>query len=157
MKPIRFEIQGTTRHDPHQIGQAILDVDQWSSFTGAWPLPGIKSATFRDGSPTPQVVGSIIDVVNTDGSTHSETITAWDLPNTIELQLHSFPKRLKWMAKHFDERWAFDGHDYTRSFELHPTWVWFKPMLWVISKLLKRAVRRHLAQIEATDMPVANA
>jgi hypothetical protein len=157
MNPVVFVIQGETRHDPTQIAHAILDVDQWSTFGGAWPLPGIQSATFRDGSPTAQIVGSIIDVVNTDGSRHVETVNAWDPPRGFELKLHNFPKPLCWMATHIDERWEFYEHHFARSFEIHPKRVWCKPVLWVISRLLARAVRRHLAQIEATDLPATNA
>ena len=55
------------------------------------------------------------------------------------------------LASGFVETWEFerlgDGTRATRSFEMQPKSFITRPVLWLISVLLKRAVARHLSQM----------
>lgn len=145
-KPVRLSITRDLPIPPEEVGALILDLDNWSSFPGYGPLPGIRSATWLE--RTEDVVGSRIACVNTDGSTHVEEIVGWDLPDAIALRLGEFSKPLSSLASHFDERWDFRRRDGTtvaeRSFELHPRNVVGRAVLIAIRPMLRRAVLRHL-------------
>lgn len=148
-KPIRFVCQTVLKMKPEAITSRILEVENWSDFRGYGPLPGIRQAVFL--KRTANVTGSSIAVTNTDGSTHVEEITRWEPEKRIEMRLHQFSKPLSRLATHFDETWEFDagenGTQVTRTFALYSQSGLMKPVLWLISILLKRAVERHMRQI----------
>ncbi len=148
----------TLRLTPAEIAAGILDLDNWPTFTGYGPLPGIRSAAFE--APLPanhesepsSVVGTRIRVANTDGSRHTEEILAWDPEREIRIRLGGFTKPLRWFASHFEETWHItpkaDGTTAVeRVFELHPLGWWGVPMLWFVRPLMKRAVLRHMESI----------
>ncbi|MEL6311305.1 MAG: SRPBCC family protein [Pseudomonadota bacterium] len=140
---------------PEHVGAAILDLSQWSTFTGWGPMPGIREAEFLERAEA--IVGTRIGVTNTDGSRHVETITAWDLPRRIELRLNGFPRPLSWLATHFVESWDFESAGEgtwraERRFEMHPRRGLTRPMLVPIAWMMRRAVTRHMAQIGATHV-----
>ena len=66
---------------PEQVGEAMLQLENWTDFRGYGPLPGIREARFR--VRTPDVVGTEIAVTNTDGSGHVEQITEWLGPDIV--------------------------------------------------------------------------
>ena len=152
--PIRVTIRTITRVPPESIAEGILDSAQWASFKGWGPMPGIRSAAFTDRPDG--VVGSRIAVTNTDGSTHTETITGWDPPRSLSLRLDGFSRPLDRLATHFTEAWAFepdpdpDGPRWTitRRFELHPAGVLGAVALRLVAPMLAAAVRRHMRVIE---------
>ena len=150
-RPVRFTIHATMTTSPDEIGAAILDVGMWPMFTGWGPLPGIRAAEFVE--RTGAVVGSRIAVTNTDGSTHTETITAWDLPRELALRLDGFSPPLSRFATHFEEEWNFgafsDGKtESVRTFAMHPTSRLTVPVLWLIRPMLKAAVRKSMRQMQ---------
>src|SRR5262245_16031784 len=79
MKPIRFVCNETVEIAPQAVAAQILDVLKWTEFRGYGFVPGIKSAEFE--RQTPDIIGSRIQVTNTDGSTHIEEIVEW-LPDS---------------------------------------------------------------------------
>ncbi|MGM0586859.1 MAG: hypothetical protein ACQETE_00450 [Bacteroidota bacterium] len=120
------------------------------NISGIWPLPGIVEATFV--KRTQEIAGSIIQVSNTDGSTHQEQIITWDPPKRIDIRFQRFSPPLSYLADHFIERWVVqNGHAETptlhRSFELVPKHSWTVPPLWLISLLLRRAIKQHTQEI----------
>ena len=149
MSPVSFSCKTALPQMPEEIAEQILDVTNWTDFRGYGPLPGIISAKFE--VKTPDVVGSRIRVQNTDGSSHVEEITGWDLPTSLQLRMAEFSVPLTWLATGIDETWEFnrlnDSTHIVRSFRLHARSALTRPLLWLISKLLKRAVDRHLIQI----------
>jgi hypothetical protein len=149
MKPITFSCEATLNQKPEDIASQILDLSQWPKFNGYGPLPGIERAEFE--TKTAAVVGTRIRVMNRDGSTHVEEIVEWNPPERLRLHMHEFSPPLSRLATAFDEMWEFQsmigGTRVTRSFELHPKSRWSKPVLWLISLLLKRAIARHLDQM----------
>lgn len=151
MKPIRFSCRARLSQMPLQIAAAILDLNQWPRFTGYGPLPGIRSAVFE--TRTADVVGTRIRVVNRDGSGHIEEIVAWEPERRLQLDLKEFTPPVSRLAVRFEEVWEFeavaDGTDVVRRFALYPRSWFSRPVLWVISLLLKRAIERHLRQMEA--------
>ena len=150
MKPITFSCHEMLSLAPEVIAEQILDVARWSEFRGYGPMPGIKAAEFE--TRTPNVVGSRIRVTNLDGSTHVEEIVEWQPDRRLRLQMGDFSKPLSRLSTGFVETWDFerdgDRTHVVRSFEMHPKSVLTMPLLWLISLLLRRAIARHLDQIQ---------
>jgi hypothetical protein len=155
MRPITFTCTETLPLAPEEIAGQILDVANWPGFTGYGPLPGIKAAVFE--VRTPGVVGTRIRVTNTDGSSHVEEIVEWEPDRRLRLDMKDFAPPLSRLATGFEEVWEFerpgDGTRVVRSFTLHPKSFFARPILWLISFLLKRAVARHLSQMRRPPEP----
>ena len=151
MKPITFSCTQTLPLAPEEIARQILDLANWTNFTGYGVMPGIKAAEFE--VRTPGVVGTRIKVTNTDGSSHVEEIVEWQ-PDSLRLDMKDFSPPLSRLASGFVETWAFErlgtGTRVTRSFEMHAKSAFTRPVLWLISFLLKRAIARHLRQMGAS-------
>lgn len=149
--PIHVRSVRELRLTPAQVGEAVLTIENWSDFRGYGPLPGIREARFR--RRTDAVVGSQIAVTNRDGSSHVEEITAWLDTGGIVMRMSEFTAPLSRFATHFIERWAFEpspaGTHVVRSFELHPRTWWGGLLLRLIAPLMRRAVDRHLADMDA--------
>jgi hypothetical protein len=151
VKAIRFSCSDILEMSPEEVGGQILDLQNWPDFKGFGFLPGIDVAQFE--IRTPQIVGSRIKVVNTDGSSHVEEIVAWQPGRGMTLHMKEFSAPLARLATGFEERWDFErtdrGTKVVRSFTLHPTSAFTRPVLWLISVFLKKAIARHLAQMRA--------
>ena len=149
MRTITFSCTDTLALAPAEIAGRILDLANWTDFTGYAVLPGIKAAEYE--VRTPGVVGSRIRVTNTDGSGHVEEIVEWQPENSLRLRMTGFSPPLSRLATEFVESWAFEragtAARVTRSFELHPKSAVARPALWLISLLLRRAIARHLRQM----------
>ena len=149
LKPITFACEETLGMLPEQIAQQILDISRWSSFQRYGLLPGIRTADFE--IRTTEIVGSRVRVTTTDGSSHVEEIVEWEPDRRVRLHMRGFSPPLSRLATGFNETWQFSriGRDtrVVRSFELHATSRVTRPLLWLISILLKRAIARHLRQV----------
>ncbi|TWU06675.1 Polyketide cyclase / dehydrase and lipid transport [Symmachiella macrocystis] len=147
--PIRFTCENVLPDTPEDIAAHILELSNWPDFTGYGPLPGIKQAEFE--IRTPEVVGTRIRASNCDGSSHVEEVIVWDLPRRLQLRMQDFSAPVSHIASHFDEFWEFapanNGTQVTRSMELYAKSALTRPLLWLISKFLKRAIARHLCQL----------
>ena len=155
MKPITFSCEETLSIAPDVIAQHILDVSKWPDFRGYGVLPGIKVAEFE--VKAPGIVGSRIRVINTDGSTHVEEIVHWQPDQRIEMHLKEFSTPLSRLATGIEETWDLKRIDnatrVTRSFKMHPKSVLTRPVLWLISILLKKAIARHLREMRRENTP----
>lgn len=153
MKPIEFCCEATISLSPETIGERILDVGNWTGFTGYGPIPGIQSARYE--VRTPDVVGSRIRVTNLDGSSHVEEIVEWHPGRSLRLVMREFSPPLSRLASTFDERWGFEpvaGQTRVRrSFQLHAKSIPARIALRLIAIFLRRAVTRHLKQMEQTE------
>ena len=150
--PITIASLRTMRLSPDDIGQELLKLENWKKFDGYGPLPGIREAKFR--RRTPEVIGTQIEVTNRDGSSHVEEITEWLPTGGIVLRMSEFSAPLSRFASHFIERWSFSTEGegklrVCRSFELHPKSWMGAVLLRQVGPLMKRAVDRHLQQMEA--------
>jgi hypothetical protein len=154
MKPIIFSCEETLSIAPDVIAQHVLDVSKWPDFKGYAVLPGIKDAEFD--VKTPGIVGSRIRVVTTDGSTHVEEIVGWQPDQRIEIHMKEFSAPLSRLATGIEETWDFQRIEnttrVTRSFKMHAKSAFTRPVLWVISILLKKAIARHLRQMRQENM-----
>jgi hypothetical protein len=152
MSPIYIESIRHMSTTPEMVGLQMLQLENWRQFDGYGPLPGIKEASFR--KKTDEIIGTQIAVKNRDGSSHIEEITAW-LPGDIVLEMKEFSAPLSRMATHFIERWTFTKVDsryqVCRSFLMHPRGLMGSLVLRVIAPLMKRAVDKHLEQIERSS------
>jgi hypothetical protein len=155
MKPITFSCAETLPLAPKEIAGQILDIANWTEFKGYGVLPGIEAAVFE--VRTPGVVGTRIKVTNTDGSSHVEEIVEWESARRLRLDMKDFSPPLSRLAAGFEEVWEFerlgDGTRVVRSLEMHPKSFLARPVLWLISFLLKRAVARHLTQMRRDSEP----
>jgi hypothetical protein len=153
MKPISFSCTDTLPLAPEEIARQILDLANWTGFTGYGPMPGIKAAAFE--VRTPNVVGTRIKVTNTDGSSHVEEIIEWEPERRLRLDMRDFSPPLSRLATGFEELWEVerlgDGTRVVRSFTLHPKSTFARPVLWLISFLLRRAIARHLRQMRESQ------
>lgn len=153
MKPITFTCEETLGILPEDIVRQILDLANWTDFKGYGLVPGISSAEFE--SCTPDVVGSRIRVTNTDGSSHVEEIVEWHPEYRLRLHMQDFSAPLSGLVTRFVETWEFQridsGTRVVRSFELHAKFAFTRPVVWLISILLKRAISRHLMQMRDTN------
>lgn len=144
MAAVEFSCEATFSLTPREIAARILDLSNWPQFRGYWPIPGIKQATFE--VRTPEVVGTRIRVVNTDGSRHVEEITVWDPEHHIQMQMTGFSPPLSYLATSFVENWRFrhvgDSTEVVRAFELNARKAWAKLPLRLIATFLKRAIER---------------
>jgi hypothetical protein len=149
MKPITFSCADTLPLTPREIAGQILDIANGPGFAGYGVLPGIKEAAFQ--TRTPAVVGTRIKVTSTDGSSHVEEVVEWQPERRLRLDMKDFSPPLSRFASRFEELWEFEplggGTRVARSFKLHPRSPLARPVLWLISLLLKRAVARHLQQM----------
>ena len=153
MRPIAFSCEATLAEPPERIAEQILDLSLWPGFVGYGPLPGIRAAEFE--ARTPEVVGTRIRVTGTDGSSHVEEVVEWEPARRIRLRMGGFSPPLSRLATGFDEPWEFgrtgEQTRVVRSFELTSKSTATRPLLWLISVLLKRAIDRHLHQIKAAS------
>jgi len=138
---IKVSVTVALNHSAESLFQAILDTQNWESFEGFGPLPGIKNAEFIN--RTSAIIGSQIKVTNRDGSCHIETITHWEPPTKIEMSLGQFTPPLSHLASHFSEQWLVDPHQVTRSMTMHAKSIVTVPLLWLISLWMKPALKRH--------------
>ena len=130
------------RHSP---GRSVFESEQ----------NGIASRltlTMADDEP---VRLSLLRVTNRDGSTHVEEIVQWEPARRLRLHMSEFSPPVSRLATAFDETWRFepdgDRTHIVRSIEMHPKSALTRPLLWLISLLLKWAIARHLEQMRQED------
>lgn len=148
MPPITISLVAQVRSTPQAMCAAFLDLNRWPEFKGYALLPGIRAAHFQ--TRTPNLVGSRIQVHNTDGSSHLEEIIAWDEATGLAVKFHSFSPPVQHLATHFIETWALrrvgDQTEATRTLTMYPKnwlgWLVLLPM----SQLMRQAFARQLAE-----------
>jgi hypothetical protein len=154
VKPITFSCTETLPLASKDIAAQLLDLANWTDFMGYGVLPGIKAAEFE--VRTTSVVGTRIRVTNTDGSSHVEEIVEWQPDRRLRLDMKDFSPPLSRLATSFTEMWEFqrlgDSTHVTRLFEMHAKTPFTRPVLWLISFLLKRAIARHLARMRRASV-----
>jgi len=151
MRPITFTCEETVSITPGDILRQILDPACWPDFKGLGVIPGIRAAHLE--VQTPEIVGTRFRVTNTDGSSFVEEIIEWQPDRRLKTRLWDFSAPLSHLATHFEETWEFesvgDKTRVTRFFQLHAKSALTRPLLWVISLFLKRAIARNLRQMSA--------
>ncbi len=84
-------------------------------------------------------------------------IVEWQPDCRLRLRMKEFSPLLARLATGFDETWHFErmgnGTRVIRSFNLHAKSALTRPLLWVISILIKKAIARHLAQMRVGATP----
>src|SRR3954468_21769546 len=103
MRPIRVSCSDTLGLAPADIARRILDLANWTDFTGFAVLPGIRAAEYE--VRMPGVVGSRIRVTNTDGSSHVEEVVDWRPDHQLRLHMKEFSPPLSRLATRFEESW----------------------------------------------------
>ncbi len=152
-RPIVIHCTAATTMSPTEFAEGILDMDNWKTFKGWGPLPGIKNAEILE--RTDEIVGTRIQATNGDGSQHVETIVEWEMPRTYLLHMDGFPNPLKKFATHFEERCDFktlaDGRTgIQKTMTLYPTTRLAMIPLRLIAAMMKRALSRHLREVTSS-------
>ena len=108
-------------------------------------MPGVEKAEYM--VKTERMVGSQFSVINSDGSNHIEEVMEWVEGERVVLKMHQFVFPLNKLATHFTEVFTFTPSDsftiVSRKFEMFPKSALSRPILWVISLLLRKAIERH--------------
>lgn len=142
---ITFQVSVETSLSPAAVFEAFFCLDNWGSFKGYGPIPGIKSVELV--KETDSKVGTIFRVSNSDGSSHEETVVEYEMERLLVLKMDSFTSPLNKIASHFMERWHVQsrGGKYyiERSFELYPKNMFGKIVLRIVSLFLRRAIENH--------------
>jgi hypothetical protein len=149
MRPIAVQCSRLIPRPATAICEEIADTTRWGEFKGYGPLPGIAHAEYEHRTNT--MVGSRIRVRSTDGSLHTEEIERWVPGSEVAMRLHDFTPPLSRLATHFTETWGFHSEQHgtlvTRVFHLYPRRPATRPALWLIARLLQRAVARQLREM----------
>jgi hypothetical protein len=131
-----------------EICDEFFDVSKWSSFKGYGPIPGIKQAVRSD---TGERKDAHFSVLNTDDSSHEESVTDYVPGKSLTIRLDNFSPPLNKLATHFIETWQFTAYEkhtrVVRSFELYPRHFIAAIPLWFVSFFLKRAVKNHMGNL----------
>lgn len=138
-----FETRLETREPPEAVFDRIADLDQWSTFRGWGPMPGITRAELVEG--TAVAAGALVRVTNSDGSVHHERFEVFDRGRALRIRMELGPPA-GWFLAGIVETLA-PGPDgvLVRRFELTPrSWLTL-PMVWLIRGMLRRAVLAHNA------------
>jgi hypothetical protein len=133
--------------------------ENFTSFVGYGPIPGIRVARYRD-DLGPRLA-AVRDVENTDGSAHVEEVTVFDRPRRHDARIHRFGAPFSPLAREAGDDWRFSEERgatrIDRTFRVELTSALVLPAALVLKGFLRRAVRRDLANIkkalEAGDHP----
>jgi hypothetical protein len=150
MRTIDFTCTEIVALEPAVISERISSVERWTEFKGYGIVPGIAKAAYE--IRTDSQIGSRVRVRNTDGSSHTEEFIAWAPGERALLRMSGFSPPLNWLTSHIVEEWTLasepNGTMITRRFSLQPTHKAGRLLLSLIAPLLRRAVARHLTQIQ---------
>lgn len=142
---ITFTVEVKYFQEPRYIFDSFMQIEKWNDFKGYGLIPGIKTANFILKSES--IKGSIIQVENTDGSSHKEEILAFEKDKYLKIKLYDFSKPLSYFSTHFFEEWALkkmeDGYKVERSMTLFSKGTISRFILKVISLSLKNAIQKH--------------
>jgi hypothetical protein len=151
-RPLAFERRCETTTTLAEIVEAMLVPENWRTFTGWGPLPGIRSVEIV--REVEGFVGTEFRVTNTDGSQHTETIVAWEDAKVLQIEMRDLPRPLRWFATHLIEQWTLEGspstvqpHTLIRSMKLYPASWLGRIILLPIRFMMKKAIDRHTGQV----------
>lgn len=146
---IEFAIVVETRLSPNEVFDEFFRVENWKSFKGYGPIPGIREAKMVNA--TSSKIGTKFKVRNTDGSSHEETVMEFEANKTLVMKMHAFSAPLNKLASHFIEKWRIqiqaEKTYIERSFELYPKNLIGNIALRIISLFLKHAVKIHTKKL----------
>lgn len=131
---------------PETVFAYIVDLDNWPSFRGWGPLPGIVRAELADGTRQ-LVVGARVRVTNTDGSVHHEIVEELVPGRRYRVRMELGAPAAALMAR-IDEQVDLEatsqGTLVRRRFDVTARSWQTAPLAWLVAKLLLyRAVRAH--------------
>lgn len=135
---------------PENFFAFITNPQNMTTFLGYGPVPAIKKITPLGDQSTG--VGSTYRIENSDGSTHTEVITAFDPPKRFCLTIGSFTSSFRFLVHHMEEAWDCfpegTGTKIRRTFRFFPASVIMAPVVRLIGETLWRlAMKRNHAEI----------
>ncbi len=142
---IQFTTAMESSKPAEEILSRIFDPGEWSSFTGWGMIPGVARVQVSNASP--DRVGTVFSVENTDGSTHRETVVEYEPERRLVMEMEGFSEPLSRIAIRFVETWELaetpGGTRVQRTFVLYPATGLGAVVLRVIALFLRQAVKRH--------------
>lgn len=146
---IKFSVNVETSLSPGELFDEFFRVENWHSFKGYGPVPGIHEVEMVGVAGSK--IGTKFKVLNTDGSSHEETVVEFEANKNLVMKMDTFSKPLNRLASHFVEKWHVEVQGVKthveRSFELYPKNLAGEVVLRIISLFLKRAVDIHTRQL----------
>lgn len=145
----------------HRVFDFTSDDNNFTTFTGYGPIPGIVKARYETAGP-PRL-GAIRRVEKTDGTEHREEITVFEPPGRHSSRITGLSFPFSWLVREGIDDWQFraEGPALTvveRTFSFELTTPLVAPIAWLILHLLmKKAAHRDLENIRARlpKLPVA--
>ena len=142
---VTFTIEVYYYKEPRYIFDSFLQIEKWNDFKGFGMIPGIKNANFI--IKTDSIKGTIIQVENSDGSSHKEEILEFEKDTYLKIKMFDFSEPLSYFATYFIEEWALkkmeDGYKLERSMTLLSRGIFSYFILKLISNNLKNAIQIH--------------
>ncbi len=142
---ITFTVEVTYHQEPCYIFDSFMQIEKWSDFKGFGIIPGIKNANYIVKSES--IIGSLIQVENSDGSSHKEEIIDYKKDSYLKIKMFDFSKPLSFFSPFFIEEWALRkmeyGFKFERSMTLYSKGFFSDLILKLISISLKSAIQKH--------------
>lgn len=129
---------------PEATFDLMVTLENWPTFKGHGPLPGIVRATAPGGI---LALGTRVRVENTDRSVHHEQVVAFERGRRFAVRMELSPPA-SWLMQHIDEEVVLtataQGTHMWRRFETAPRFFFTLPLVLLITHLLlKPAVMKH--------------
>jgi hypothetical protein len=142
---VTFTVEVRYHQEPRYIFDSFIQIEKWHDFKGFGMIPSIKNANFI--LKTDSIKGTIIQVENSDGSSHKEEIQEFEKDKYLKIKMYDFSRPLSYFAHFFIEEWALkkmeDGYKIERSMTLHSKGIFSYFILKLISNNLKNAIQIH--------------
>ncbi len=138
-----FTTVSTNPASPEANFTFVTNLENWPTFTGFGPLPGIRRATAN----APLALGTRVRVENTDNSVHQEIVTAFEPGRRYAVRMEVVPPA-SWLMRHIDEELLLEPVEagtrvHRRFTTVARSWL-TAPVVWFITFfLLKPAVLKH--------------
>ena len=147
----------TVRHffpvDRERLFAFTNDAENFVSFVGFRPVPGIRQATYE--TPGPPRLGSRRRILKTDGTEHVEEIVGFDAPSRHVSRITGLSPPFSWLVLSGEDDWKFEesaaGTVVERTFAFELTSIFAALLAFPLLHLCMRAaVRRDLRNIAET-------
>lgn len=150
-----MRLEFTERHwfpvDRERLFDFTNDADNFVSFVGFGPIPGIRTATYE--TPGEPRVGSKRRIVETNGAEHLEEIVELQRPSRHNSRITGLAPPFSWLVRYAEDDWRFAPARSGTALERTFTFELTSPLAAVIGfpllhLFMRPAVRRDLHNIE---------
>jgi Polyketide cyclase / dehydrase and lipid transport len=155
---VKFTITRLFHAPAQRVFDFTNDDNNFTSFTGYGPIPGITRARYE--TPGPPRLGAIRRIEKTDGTEHREEITLFQPPTRHTSRITGLTPPFSWLVREASDDWIFraEGKALTvveRTFSFELTTPLAAPVAWLILQLfMKKAIARDMNHINERLSPL---